>query len=169
MPFPFCHPYTSVGLLAYLFILEYLVSVLSAYTWNFPDRGHWVNSLCWFYSSSCNLCCPNFLECMVVWDFSVLCLFIGSLTFFLVSYLYLSRKASAKCVFPTNHNAALLVYAVSMVTGTHATTPRLLEQPSEWGNQRMPSFGTTEVAPLKLGSDTCILIYRARKVAEEML
>lgn len=128
-----------------------------------------MESICWSYSSSCNLCCPEFLESVIVRGFSLLCLFIGSLTFFLVSYLYLSKKASVKCVFPTNLNATLLVYAVSMVTGTRtrATIPRLLEQPSELGNRHMHSFGTMEVSPLKLESDSTILICRARKGAEE--
>lgn len=173
-PYHFCHLYTLVplylGSFIYLFILEYFVSLLSPHSWNFPDRDSlWMESVCWSYSSSCNLCCPEFLESVIVRDFSLLCLFIGSLTFFLVSYLYPSKKASVKCVFPTNLSATLLVYAVSMVTGTHATIPRLLEQPSELGNRHMYSFGTMEVSPLKLESDSTILICRARKEAEEML
>ena len=61
------------------------------------------------------------------------------------------QKASAKCIFPTNHNVTLLVYAVSMVTGTHATTPRFLEQPSLAGNRCMYSSGTMEVSPTETG------------------
>lgn len=101
LPYPFCHPYTSIGLFIYFFILECLVSVLSLYTWNLPDRGsHWVESLCRFYSSRRNLCCLDFLESAIARDFSLLCLFIGQSHFFSCVLPLSLQKSFCKICLP---------------------------------------------------------------------
>lgn len=94
----------------------------------FLTQAAFIWKVCWFYSSSYNLCFPEFPESVVIRAFSAMPLYWQS--HFLSSVLSLSlQKGSAKCVFPTNYKTMLLVYVVSMVTETHATTPRLLEQP----------------------------------------